>query len=586
MAAMPLCAPGMGEHKHKRHAWDIQREGNSIMSTATASASAQRVKDELADKNHRMVVFASSLGTVFEWYDFYLYGTLATFFAALFFPKGNETAALLSAFATFGAGFLVRPFGAIVFGYLGDMIGRKHTFLVTILLMGVSTAAVGLLPTFEQIGYWAPALMLLLRLIQGLALGGEYGGAATYVAEHAPANKRGFYTSWIQTTATLGFFLSLLVIAVCRGVMSEDDFKSWGWRVPFLVSVVLLGISVWIRLKLSESPVFQEMKREGATSKNPLKESFGHWYNMKYVLIALFGATAGQGVVWYMGQFYALFFLEKTLNVDFATSYMLIAIALAIGTPFFIFFGALSDRIGRKKIMLAGFLLAALTAIPIFKSIAHYANPGLFAAMAQAPVTVEGNDCAFRVFVASGVTKLSACDKARDYLNKKGITYTMKPAGADVTDVRVTIGGATGTVLNGFADVDGKKADDIYKDALKTAGYPTKADESKMNKPMIIALLSILMIYVAMVYGPIAAFLVELFPAKIRYTSMSVPYHFGNGWFGGMLPLLSAAIVATTGNIYAGLWYPIAIAVMSLVIGAITLPETKDREVHHEAKYQ
>jgi MFS family permease len=548
------------------------------MATKVSQIGGARPADELADKDHRKVILGSSLGTVFEWYDFYLYGTLAVFFGSLFFPKGNETAGILAAFATFGAGFLVRPFGALVFGAIGDVIGRKYTFLVTIVLMGFSTAAVGLLPTFEQIGWWAPAIMLLLRLLQGLALGGEYGGAATYVAEHAPQNKRGYYTSWIQTTATIGFFLSLAVIATCRGLLSEEDFKEWGWRIPFLVSVVLLAVSVWIRTKLSESPVFQQMKDEGKTSKNPLKESFTHWYNLKYVLLALFGATAGQGVVWYMGQFYVLFFMEKTLGVSWQDAYLLLAIALALGTPFFVFFGALSDRIGRKKIMMTGFLLASVTAIPIFQGIAHYANPALAAAAKAAPVVVEGNNCEFRVIVTAN-TKLTACDKARDFLTKKGVGYELKAAPAGVEDVRVTIGGATGATLNGFVEDD-------YKAALKTAGYPAKADPAQMNKPMLILLMLVLLIYVAMVYGPIAAFLVELFPTRIRYTSMSVPYHFGNGWFGGMLPLLAAAISAATGNIYAGLFYPIAIAVMSLVIGGLLMRETKDREIHHDPKYQ
>lgn len=519
-----------------------------------------------------MVIFASSLGTVFEWYDFYLYGTLATFFSVLFFPQGNETAALLAVMATFGAGFLVRPFGAIVFGHLGDVIGRKHTFLITILLMGISTAAVGLLPTYEQIGIWAAVLMLVLRLLQGLALGGEYGGAATYVAEHAPAGKRGFYTSWIQTTATLGFFLSLAVIGGIRGVMDAESFKAWGWRIPFLVSVVLLAISVYIRMKLSESPVFKQMKAEGKVSKNPLKESFAHWYNLKYVLLALLGATAGQGVVWYMGQFYALYFLEKSLSVDYTTAYTLIAIALAIGTPFFVFFGTLSDRIGRKKIMMAGFLLAALTAIPLFKGLANFANPALFDAMERAPVTVQVTpDCEFNMWGKQA----SDCAKALDFLSKKGIQYTKQEGMA----AQVTVNIGPDIMLSGFNE-------DEYKAALDQAGYPAKADPARMNKPMIVVILTVLMLYVTMVYGPIAAFLVELFPARIRYTSMSVPYHFGNGWFGGLLPFISLAIVAVTGNLYAGLWYPIGIAVMSLIVGGLFLAETKDREIHHDAKYQ
>jgi len=512
-----------------------------------------------------LVIFASSLGTVFEWYDFYLYGTLAVFFGGLFFPPGNDTGALLASLATFGAGFAVRPFGAIVFGRIGDLVGRKYTFLITIVIMGSSTALVGCLPTYATIGIWAPILLVSLRLLQGLALGGEYGGAATYVAEHAPDSERGIQTSWIQTTATLGFFLSLAVILACRVSISADDFKLWGWRIPFLVSVVLLGVSVYIRLKLKESPVFTEMKNQGTTSKSPLTESFANWGNAKFVLLALFGATAGQGVVWYGGQFYALYFVSATLKVDYQTTYWLIGIALLIGTPLFVFFGWLSDKIGRKPIIMLGCLLAVVTYIPIFQGLTHAINPALEAASASSPVTVAAGECTFRVFSPPATT----CDKAKDVLSKAGVSYTNLPP-VEGKDVVVKIGDA---------EVDGFDAK-AMAEALKTAGYPTAADTSKINWPMALALLTALMVYVTMVYGPIAAFLVELFPARIRYTSMSLPYHIGNGIFGGFLPLLAAAIVVATGNIYAGLYYPIGIAAMSFIIGSLLIRETKNQHIN------
>jgi len=512
------------------------------------------------DAAHRKVIFASALGTVFEWYDFYLYGTLAVFFSALFFPPGNDTAAFLASLATFGAGFAVRPLGALVFGRIGDRVGRKYTFLVTIVVMGLSTALVGVLPTYAQIGIWAPILLVTLRLAQGLALGGEYGGAATYVAEHAPAGKRGYYTSWIQTTATLGFFLSLAVILACRLGFGEEAFKAWGWRVPFLISVALLAVSVYIRLRLQESPVFAEMKAEGKLSKAPLSESFGQWRNARVVLLALLGATAGQGVVWYTGQFYALFFLQNTLKLDFQTAYLLIAAALVIGTPFFVYFGRLSDRIGRKRIMVAGCLLAALTFIPIFKGLTQSVNPALAEFQARAAVTVAGSDCNFRIFSKP----VSDCDRARDFLTKAGVSYERVPA--SIEGVVTTI---AGTPLEGFDEA-------AYRAALDAAGHPGPPDPDRMNLPVTLLLLVILMLYVTMVYGPIAAFLVELFPTRIRYSSMSLPYHIGNGWFGGFLPFLAAALVVLTGNIYYGLWYPIAIAAMSGVVGLIGLRETKD----------
>jgi MFS family permease len=540
------------------------------MSTASRPVGPAHV--QLTSKSEeRRVIFASSLGTVFEWYDFYLYATLAPFFAALFFPKGNDTAALLSAFATYAAGFLVRPFGALVFGRIGDLVGRKYTFLVTIVVMGFSTFAVGLLPTFQSIGWAAPVLLVSLRLLQGLALGGEYGGAATYVAEHAPQNQRGYDTAWIQTTATLGFFLSLAVIYMCRftGWIAPADFAEWGWRIPFLVSLILLIFSIYIRLKLNESPVFQRMKAEGKGSKAPLRDSFLRYPNNKYVLLALLGATAGQGVVWYTGQFYALFFLTITLKLDGATTYTLIAISLLIGTPFFIVFGALSDKIGRLKIILAGCLIAAVTYFPLFKALTHYVNPGLETFQTSTPISVAAKDCAFHIFVTP-FTKYSDCDRAKDFLTKLGLSFTSTDLPASSPDnVVVKIGS---TELKGW---DEKRA----TDTLKAAGYPAAADKSKINYPMTLLILVIMMIYVTMVYGPIAAFLVELFPTRIRYTSMSLPYHIGNGWFGGMLPLLATAMVAASGDIYYGLWYPIVVAIMTVVIGVLFLRDNKDRDI-------
>ena len=521
----------------------------------------------VSKSEERRVIFASSLGTVFEWYDFYLYATLAPFFASLFFPKGNDTAALLAAFATYAAGFLVRPFGALVFGRLGDLVGRKHTFLLTIVVMGASTFAVGLLPTYEAIGMAAPTILVALRLLQGLALGGEYGGAATYVAEHASDRTRGSATSWIQTTATLGFFLSLVVIGTCRGLMAPEDFTNWGWRIPFLVSLALLIFSVYIRLKLEESPVFRQMKAEGRGSKAPLRESFFHYPNNKYVMLALLGATAGQGVVWYTGQFYALFFLTISLKLDYLTAYTVVGIALALATPFFIVFGKLSDRIGRLKIILAGCLIAALTYIPLFKALTHFVNPALEEYNRANPITVAADDCNFHVFVTPG-TVYSDCDRAKDFLTKSGLSFESLPA----------VPGQTVVTRIGSTEVTGWNEDD-YKAALTQTGYPAEVDKSRINYVMTILVLFIMVLYVTMVYGPIAAFLVELFPTRIRYTSMSLPYHIGNGWFGGMLPLLATAMVARAGNIYAGLWYPIVVSLMTVVIGALFLRETKDRSI-------
>jgi MFS family permease len=534
--------------------------------TQSTVGAGQAVEDA-AEK--RRVVFASSLGTVFEWYDFYLYATLAPFFAALFFPPGNASAALLASFATYAAGFLVRPFGALVFGRVGDLVGRKYTFLVTILVMGISTALVGLLPTYESIGMLSPILLVLLRLAQGLALGGEYGGAATYVAEHAPRDRRGLHTSFIQTTATLGFFLSLIVIGVCRRGFDEAEFKSWGWRLPFLVSLVLLAISVYIRLKLNESPLFTKMKAEGKGSKAPLTESFGNWANLKVVLIALFGAAAGQGVIWYTGQFYALFFLTGTLKIDWKTAYDIMTIALVLGTGLFVFFGWLSDKIGRKRIMLAGCLLGALTYFPIYRAMVHFGNPALEAFTERTEVSVTANDCQMHLF-PNPRTRYSECDKIQDFLAKRSLSFetTAAPAGARPT---VTI---NDTTITGFDEPK-------LVATLKALAYPPPPKPDDVNSTMLVLLVLLQVVYVTMVYGPIAAFLVELFPTRIRYTSMSLPYHIGNGWFGGMLPLTATALVAATGNIYAGLWYPVVVAMLTVVVGAIAIRESKHTHELH-----
>ncbi|MDR6608028.1 MFS transporter [Pseudomonas synxantha] len=539
-------------------------------------------------REERKVIFASSLGTVFEWYDFYLYGSLAAIIAKHFFAGVNETTSFIFALLAFAAGFAVRPFGAIVFGRLGDMIGRKHTFLITIVIMGVSTAVVGLLPGYATIGVAAPIILISLRLLQGLALGGEYGGAATYVAEHAPKGKRGYFTSWIQTTATLGLFLSLLVILACRTVLGTEAFEAWGWRIPFLLSILLLIVSVYIRLQLSESPVFQKMKAEGKSSKAPLTESFARWDNLKIVIMALLGGTAGQAVVWYTGQFYALFFLLQTLKIDPQTANLLIAGSLLIGTPFFVIFGSLSDRIGRKGIIMAGCIIAALTYFPIFHALTQYGNPDVFVAQEKNPVSVIANpgQCSFQFDPVGKAKFTSSCDLAKTVLAKKAIPYqNVNAEPGAVAQVRIGE-----KVLESFEGTSMPAADFKAKNdaftaalttALKDAGYPEKADPAKTNYPMVLLLLTILVVYVTMVYGPIAAWLVELFPARIRYTSMSLPYHIGNGWFGGFLPTVAFAMVAATGDIYYGLWYPIVIAVMTAVLGIFFMPETKDREIHH-----
>ncbi len=533
-----------------------------------------------------LVIGASSLGTVFEWYDFYLYGSLAVIITGHFFSGVNETTGFILALLAFAAGFAIRPLGAVIFGRLGDIWGRKNTFLITMLLMGVSTFVVGLLPSYEQIGVAAPVALIVMRLVQGLALGGEYGGAATYVAEHAPEGRRGFYTSWIQTTATVGLFLSLLVILATRTWIGEDAFKTWGWRIPFLVSLLLLGVSLWIRLKLHESPTFQRMISEGKGTKKPLAEAFGRWSNLKVVLLSLFGLTMGQAVVWYSGQFYAQFFLEKTLKLDGALANLLIATSLLIGTPFFVFFGWLSDKIGRKWIIIVGCVLAAATYFPIFKAITSYANPVLAQAEASAPVVVNADpaSCAFQ-FDPVGKAKFNtACDVAKAYLAKAGVTYSSQdiPAGAPTT---VQVGGvslagfdAKGATGKAFAAA--RKAWEADLGAqLKAAGYPAKADAKLVNKPKVIGLLAILVIYVTMVYGPIAAMLVEMFPTRIRYTAMSLPYHIGNGWFGGFLPTTAFAIVAATGDIYSGLWYPVIIATVTAVIGGLFLKDTRHNPI-------
>ncbi len=558
------------------------------MAAVSGTSSPGSTSGKNITHDERKVIFASSLGTVFEWYDFYLYGSLAAIIAKHFFAGVNETTAFIFALLAFAAGFAVRPFGAIVFGRLGDMIGRKHTFLITIIIMGVSTAVVGILPSYASIGVAAPIILITLRLLQGLALGGEYGGAATYVAEHAPPGRRGFFTSWIQTTATLGLFLSLLVILACRTALGTEAFEAWGWRIPFLLSILLLIVSVYIRMQLQESPVFKRMKEEGKASKAPLTESFARWDNLKVVIMSLLGGTAGQAVVWYTGQFYALFFLLQTLKIDPQTANLLIAGSLLIGTPFFIFFGSLSDRIGRKKIIMAGCILAALTYFPIFKGLTEFGNPDIYTAQQQNPVTVIADpaQCSFQFDPVGKARFTSSCDVAKSLLAKKAIPYENE-VGEPGAVAQVRIGNSLLPSFDGSSlpAAEFKAANDSFTatlgGALKNAGYPEKADPAKTNYPMVLLLLTILVIYVTMVYGPIAAWLVELFPARIRYTSMSLPYHIGNGWFGGFLPTVAFAMVAATGDIYYGLWYPIVIAVMTAVLGIFFMPETKDRDISH-----
>ena len=556
------------------------------MSEAAADGDAP-----IKTQNEKLVIAASSLGTVFEWYDFYLYGLLAGYISVQFFAGVNETTGFIFALAAFAAGFAVRPFGALFFGRIGDLVGRKNTFLVTMGLMGLSTFLVGLLPAYASIGVAAPIILVGLRLVQGLALGGEYGGAATYVAEHAPEGKRGLYTSFIQTTATMGLFAALLVVIGTRTLMGEEAFSAWGWRIPFLISMLLLIVSLWIRMQLDESPVFKKMKAEGKTSKAPLTESFARWGNLKWVLAALLGGVAGQAVVWYTGQFYALFFLEKMLKVDGATTNIMIAIALIIGTPFFIFFGWLSDKIGRKPIILTGCALAAISYFPAFHALTDAANPAMAKAQIEAPVvvTADPDSCSLQ-FDPIGKNKFdgSGCDIAKSYLAKTGISYqNVSDAGVSGTAATVSIGDksypapaldaldgeAKASAIASYRETLGKAAAD--------AGYPAKADDAQINKPLVVAILTYLVLLVTAVYGPIAAMLVELFPSRIRYTSMSLPYHIGNGWFGGFLPTTAFAMVAATGDIYYGLWYPVVVAALTVVVGLLFLPETFKRKIDH-----
>ena len=558
------------------------------MENAMAGSGKGVAATPLADaRQRRKVIFASSLGTVFEWYDFYLYGSLAAIIARQFFSGLNDTSAFIFALLAFAAGFAVRPFGALVFGRMGDLLGRKTTFLVTILIMGLSTFLVGILPGYASIGVAAPIILIVLRLLQGLALGGEYGGAATYVAEYAEDHRRGYATSWIQTTATGGLFLSLLVILGCRLALGNEAFEAWGWRIPFLLSALLLGISVYIRLQLDESPLFKQMKAHGKTSKAPLSEAFGQWKNLKLVLLALFGATAGQAVVWYTGQFYALYFLTQSVKVDATTANLLVAAGLLIGTPFFIFFGWLSDRIGRKPIVMAGCLIAALSYFPLFKAITHYANPALEHAAATAPVTVVADpaQCSFQFDPVGKQVFASSCDIAKSYLAKAGVPYAnvAAPAGS-VAEVRIgdaQFASFDGTALDKAAFKERQAAfAKAVGDGLAAAGYPKGADPERVDKPMLVLLLAVLVIFVTMVYGPIAAWLVELFPTRIRYSAMSLPYHLGNGWFGGFVPTIAFALVSLKGDIYYGLWYPIIVALMTLVIGTLFLRETRGRSLH------
>jgi MFS family permease len=534
----------------------------------------------------RRVVLASSAGTIFEWYDFYLYGSLASIIAKNFFSNVNPTAAYIFALLAFAAGFAVRPFGAMFFGRLGDLVGRKYTFLLTILIMGLSTFLVGLLPNYHAIGLTAPILLVLLRLAQGLALGGEYGGAAVFVGEHSPQRRRGYYTAWIQTTASLGLLLSLLVILFFRHLIGDADFELYGWRFPFLVSFGLLVCSVWMRLQLSETPAFKQMKAQGRSSRQPLTEAFGQWRNGKIVLLALLGGTAGQAVVWYTSQFYALFFLTETLKVDATTANLLVAGALILGAPFFVIFGWLSDRVGRKPIILGGCLLAALLYFPVFKALTYAANPALAQAQASSPVKVQADPakCAFQFDPIADTDFVASCDIAKNILANSGVSYANEAAPAG-TPARIAIGGKEIAIFEGA----GLPRDELLRkraaleaevaSAIQVAGYPRSADPAQVNRPMVLGLLTLLIILVAMSYGPIAAQLVELFPTRIRYTSVSLPYHIGNGWFGGFLPPLAFAMVAASGNIYSGLWYPVAIALMTVVIGALLLPETKDRNI-------
>jgi MFS family permease len=543
------------------------------------SGAVESKTGEVSPKELRLVVTAASLGTVFEWYDFFVYGTLAALLGKLFFPAGNETAAFLSSLAIFGAGFVVRPFGALVFGALGDIVGRKYTFLVTITLMGVATAGIGFLPTFEDIGIAAAVLLLILRLMQGLAIGGEYGGAATYVAEHATQGHRGYFTSYIQATATIGLFLSLAVVSSCQLLLGEEAFNAWGWRIPFLLSILLLIISIWIRLKLNESPVFKAMKEEGRSSKSPIRDSFTKWPNLKIVLIAFGGVCIGQGVLWYTGNFYAMLFMQQVLGVAPLTTYALVAFALLVGMVLVIFFGWLSDRIGRKWLMMTACLLGVITIQPVYHQLAAAVNPQLMAANAASPVTLSADPASCGIVIFSKPS--TACQKARDMLSRAGIVFEVTDAAAGAP-TEVVIGGTTGAqriaLTDAFPDAERK----TVRSALNAVGYPEKADPKLMNWPLAIAMVTWLVTMAAMIYGPIAAFLVELFPTRIRYTSLSLPYNISNGVIGGLQPLVSFGIVTATGDIFAGLWYPITVAAICFIIGAIFLPETKDRTLDED----
>jgi MFS family permease len=533
------------------------------------------------------VVFASSLGTVFEWYDFYLYGSLAAVIAAHFFSGVNPTAGFIFALLAFAAGFAVRPIGALLFGRLGDIVGRKYTFLITILIMGMSTFLVGVLPSYASIGIAAPIILVGLRLLQGLALGGEYGGAATYVAEHAPQNRRGFYTSWIQTTATMGLLLSLLITLGIRISLGEESFLAWGWRAPFLISALLLYISVWMRMRLNESPVFRKITADDTRSKAPIRESFGRWPNLKLVLLALFGLTAGQAVVWYTGQFYALFFLTKTVGIETNTASIMIALSMLLATPFFVVFGAWSDRVGRKPIIMAGCLLAALSYYPVFKGITHFGNPALERAQLRAPVTVIADPaaCSFQFNPIGIASFTNSCDILKAYMASNSVNYTNEAAPPGAV-ARVRIGADEFESFEGAglarAEFSARTAqlNQSITDAIRSHGYPERADPTQINYAMLILLLTFLVLLVTMVYGPLAAMLVEMFPARIRYTSVSLPYHLGNGWFGGFLPPVAFAIVAATGNSYDGLWYPIIIASATFIIGLFFLKESRDNDIN------
>ncbi|WP_017902505.1 MFS transporter [Pseudomonas asplenii] len=529
----------------------------------SASASASSGKEE------RKIIFASSLGTVFEWYDFFLYGALAAVISKQFFAGVNDTTAFIFALMAFAAGFLVRPFGALVFGRLGDMIGRKYTFLMTIILMGLSTFAVGLLPTYASIGIAAPIILVLLRMLQGLALGGEYGGAATYVAEHAPPGKRGFHTGWIQSTATLGLLLSLLVVLASRYI-SGDQFETWGWRLPFLLSIVLLGISTWIRMSMHESPAFVKMKAQGKASRSPIRESFGSWENLKIVFTALFSINAGQAVTFYTAQFYVLFFMTQMLKMDPGQANTLLIISVVIGAPFFVLFGWLSDKVGRKPILMIGLLLATVCYFPLFKALSHYANPQIDAASRQAPIVVTADPagCTFQFDPVGKARFDSPCDKVKTFLVKQGLPYSSQSA-ASGTEVTVMVGEQK---ISGFDEA-------AMRAAITQAGYPAKAEAAAVNEPMVVFLIVLLILIATMTYGPLAAVMVELFPTRIRYTSMSLPYHIGNGWFGGFLPTVSFALVVYTGDIFYGLWYPVLITGISLVVGLFCLKETRDVDI-------